>query len=313
MIGIIYKFTIVCGKVKKRNKCPFYIGQHWEKISVDNFIHKRGRYYYQGSGVDWYKYIRKLIALYPDRWCNFIHREVLYAKEGISQKALDVLEQHFIKKYKSHYSFGLGGCNILWGTANKFGSGSPMKDPDIAKRMSKSMIDFYKTERGKMVKKKLSEIWSGDAIIGDKNPNYGHRWTDEMKKAMSEKKIGMYVGDKNPNYGNKWSKEQRKRMSDKMKQKYANTDSNPNPMLGKKRITNGVINTIIPVDTQLPKGFRYGMISKKDRKPLPPFMWITNNKISKRVPKDSVIPEGWRRGIINSFNRYKYENQVIKS
>lgn len=42
-------------------------------------------------------------------------------------------------------------------------------------------------------------------------------------------------------------------------------------------------------------------------------MWITNNKISKRVPKDSVIPEGWRRGSVNSFNRYKYENQVVKS
>lgn len=312
MIGIIYKFTIVCGRVKKRNRCPFYIGQHWERISIDNFIHKRGRNYYQGSGVDWDKYICKLIALYPGKWHNFIHREVLYAKEGISQKALDVLEEHFIKKYKAHYSFGLGGCNILWGTANEFGSGSPMKDANVAKRMSKSMMDFYKTERGKMVKKKLSEMWSGDTIRGDKNPNYGHRWTDDMKDKMRKKMVGRYDGDKNPNYGNKWSKEQRERMSKKIKQKYANTDSNPNPMFGKKRITNGIINTTIPADAPLPEGFRYGMISKEDRKPLSPFMWITNNKISKRVPKDSVIPEGWRRGSINSFNRYKYENQVVK-
>lgn len=313
MIGIIYKFTIVCGKVKKRNKCPFYIGQHWEKISVDNFIHKRGRYYYQGSGVDWYKYIRKLIALYPDRWCNFIHREVLYAKEGISQKALDVLEQHFIKKYKSHYSFCLGGCNILWGTANKFGSGSPMKDPNIAKRMSKSMIDFYKTERGKMVKKKLSEIWSGDVIRGEKNPNYGHRWTDEMKQKASKQKIGVYVGEKNPNYGNKWTDKMKQDLSNKRKDFYAN--GGVNPMSGKKRITNGVINTIIPSDAPLPEGFRYGMKKQNSNKRTGSAgcIYITDNKISKRVPKDSVIPEGWRRGIINSFNRYKYENQVIKS
>lgn len=89
MIGIIYKFTIVCGKVKKRNKCPFYIGQHWERISVENFIHKKGKCYYSGSG-----------------------------------------------------------CNVLHGTANGFGSGSPMKDPIVAKRMSKSMKNFYKTKKG---------------------------------------------------------------------------------------------------------------------------------------------------------------------
>lgn len=313
MIGIIYKFTIVCGKVRKRNKCPFYIGQHWEKISVENFIHKKGRCYYSGSGSNWDKYINELRSLYPKKWRDFIHREVLYAKEGVSQKALDILEEHYIKKYKAHYSYKLGGCNIIMGTANKFGAGSPMKDPNVAKRMSKSMIDFYKTERGKTFKKKLSEMWSGDVISGDKNPNYGHRWTDDMKDKLRKKMVGRYDGDKNPNYGNKWSKEQRESMSKKMKQKYANTDSNP--MFGKKRITNGVINAVIPAGAPLPEGFRYGMKKQNSNKRTGSTgcMYITDNKISKRVPKDSVIPEGWRRGMVNSFNRYKYENQVIKS
>ena len=309
MIGIIYKFTIVCGKVKKRNKCPFYIGQHWEKISVENFLSKSKCSCYTGGGVHWNKFINKLRILYPiGRWRNFIHREVLYAKEGISQKALDVLEAHYIKKYKSHYSYGLGGCNIAWGSV--LNGENPSKDPIVAAKISKALSGRKFSEEHR---KKLRDFWTSDRLSGDKNPNYGHRWTDEMKKDMSEKKIGVYVGDKNPNYGNKWSKEQREVMSKKMKQKYANTDSNPNPMFGKKRITNGVINTIIPANAPLPEGFRYGMISKEDRKPLSPFMWITNNKISKRVPKNSVIPEGWRRGSINSFNRYKYENQVIKS
>lgn len=313
MIGIIYKFTIVCGKVKKRNKCPFYIGQHWERISIENFMRKKGKCYYPGSGSNWDKYINELRSLYPKKWRNFIHREVLYAKEGVSQKTLDILEEHYIKKYKAHYSYRLGGCNVLHGTANRFGSGSPMKDPMVAKRMSKSMKRFYKTKRGEMVKKMLSEMWSGDVISGDKNPNYGHRWTDDMKDKLRKKMVGRYDGDKNPNYGNKWSKEQRERMSKKMKQKYANADSNP--MFGKKRITNGVINTIIPADAPLPEGFRYGMKKQNSNKRIGSTgcMYITDNKISKRVPKDSVIPEGWRRGMVNSFNRYKYENQVVKS
>lgn len=308
MIGIIYKFSIENVDIIEKESI-FYIGQHWEKISVENFLSTDSCRCYTGGGSLWNKYVRKLKNFYRiGEWRKFIHREVLYAKEGISQKALDTLEQHFIKKEKAHYSYRLGGCNIAWGSV--LDGINPATDEVVRKKISKSLSGRKLSQEHR---KKLSEYWTSERLSGENNPNYGHRWTDEMKKAMSEKKIGMYVGDKNPNYGNKWSKKQREVMSKKMKQKYANTDFNPNPMFGKKRITNGVINTIIPADAPLPEGFRYGMISKEDRKPLTPFMWITNNKISKRVPKGSVIPEGWRRGSINSFNRHKYENQVIKS
>lgn len=49
---------------------------------------------------------------------------------------------------------------------------------------------------------------SGSAgLYGEKNPNYGHYWTNEQKKRMSEKRKGSCTGDKNPNYGKPLSDE----------------------------------------------------------------------------------------------------------
>ena len=271
-------------------------------MSGDNGGRKKGKSYYTGSGTLWNSYLNKLRGKCRGKnWRNFIHREVLYAKDGISQKALDVLEEHFIKKYKAHYSLGLGGCNILWGTANKFGSGSPTNDLNVRKAISKWWIDFYKSDEGIAFKKKLRDLWSGDIIRGEKNPNYGHRWTDEMKQKASKQKIGMYVGDKNPNYGNHWTDKMKQDLSNKVKDFYAN--GGVNPMSGKKRITNGIVNKVISSGEPLPYGWRYGMISKHDRKPLSPFIWITDGVNNRRLPKGDEIPNGWRRGAINSFNR----------
>lgn len=300
MIGVVYKFTIICGKIKA-DKRPFYVGQHWEKISVENFLSKSSCRCYTGGGSIWNKYVNKLKTLYPaGRWRNFIHREVLYAKEGISQKALDVLEEHFIKKEKAHYSFGLGGCNVAWGSV--VNGENPSKDPFVRKKISKSLTG---RKLSKTHIKRIKEYWTSDKLAGDKNPNYGHKWTAEMKAKMSEEKRGMYVGNKNPNYGKKWSDEQKDIARKRMIGRYV---GDKNPMSGKKRITNGIVNALISDGDPMPDGFRYGMVSKKDRKPLSPFIWITDNKTSKRIPIGSVIPEGWRRGSINSFNRHKYES-----
>ena len=61
------------------------------------------------------------------------------------------------------------------------------------------------------------------AQVGPLNPNYGHKWTDEQKKAMSEK----LSGENNPNYGKHWSEETKKKQSEsKIGEK--------NPMFGKQ-------------------------------------------------------------------------------
>ena len=306
MIGIIYKFTIIHGGIKKDGCFPFYVGQHYD-VSVDKFLSKKRDNYY-GSGSIWGELINILKKKCKrTRWRNFIKREILYSKEDVSQRVLDKLEEVYIRREKAHYSFGVGGCNILWGTANEFGSGSPAKNPIVAKKISDNKKEFYKTERGNIIRKSLSEYWSDGRINGDKNPNYGHRWTDEMKAEMSKKKKGMYSGKNNPNYGNRWTDEMKKNLSYKSK-KWLKEKGNP--MLGRKRITDGVVNKTIKDGESLPMGFRYGLttIPRELRKSMPKFMWITDNKVNKRVPKDSVIPNGWRRGTVSSLNRYKYEN-----
>jgi len=61
------------------------------------------------------------------------------------------------------------------------------------------------------------------AQVGPLNPNYGHKWTDEQKKAMSEK----LSGENNPNYGKPKTEEQKKKQSESV-------TGSGNPMFGKK-------------------------------------------------------------------------------
>ena len=131
-IGIIYKFTILA-KIKRDGHKPFYIGQHWEKRSIEYFLSRDSDYY--GSGTIWLDSVKGLRRLRPDNWKSFIKREVLYGSNRITQRGLDALEEHFIKKYKSHYSNLNGGCNVLLGTANRFGSTNPMYDKEIINKV----------------------------------------------------------------------------------------------------------------------------------------------------------------------------------
>jgi hypothetical protein len=256
--GIIYKFTILSGhKFNGRN--PYYVGQHWG--SLDN---------YWGSGRIWDDFLKRLRKDYPTCWKKLIKKEILY-ENFCSQRVLDKLEECFIKKEKSHYSYGLGGCNVLWGTANQFGSGSPMKDPIVRKKCSESAILWNiknpdkrkERERKRFLKlhntdykQRISKTLSG-RYVGVLNPNYGNKWNEEQKKKQSDIMKGRYIGVLNPNYGNKWNEEQRRQMSEKKKKQYLNGCINP--MTGKVRINNGVLNKVIDKNSPLPDGYVYGM------------------------------------------------------
>lgn len=261
-IGIIYKLTII-SKYKFDSNKPFYIGQHIDLGKFNSYF---------GSGSIWSDFINKLQKDYPKNWRHFIRREILWSSETCSQKALDKMEEYFIKKEKAHYSYELGGTNVLWGTANKFGSGSPMKDPMVRKKMSEKMKNFHKynpKRANEMETKRLLTLNNGDyknrisktlmgRYKGSKNPNYKNKWTEEQKKALSEKMKGRYKGSKNPNFGNKWTDEQKKAMSEKL-----NKVKRINPMLGKIRINNGIVNSSINIGEEVPKGYKMGMIRWK--------------------------------------------------
>lgn len=218
MIGIIYKFTIIA-KYKKDGHKPFYIGQHWCK-SVDDFLCRD--YSYLGSGHMWYNYISKLKRENPSKWKFFIKREVLCTVTNGSQKTLDKLEEFWIKREKAHYSFEIGGCNILWGATTN-GEFNPMKDPNVAKIVS------YKLRNGShhnVSGKNNPNYGNHSAIKGDKNPmknptiarlnaklRIGKKRTIEQRKRISLAKKGRCLGKNNPNYGRHWTKEMKLRAS----------------------------------------------------------------------------------------------------
>lgn len=256
MKGIIYKFTILTSKI-------YYVGQHCN--NDNNFDN------YWGSGRVWEIYLNKVIKKYPKKWKKLIKREILWSGE-CNQKLLDKLEEVYIRKEHALKSEKMGGCNILPGTSNKFGSGSPMKISSVARKQSKSMKKFYKEhpEEAKKIKErrqwaldntdykeKISKTLKG-RYVGEKNPNYGNYWTLAQKRVMSRKMAGRYKGKNNPNYGNKWSEEKKKEMSEKLRKKNSEKGY-VNPMQDRVRITNGKVNITILKDEPLPDGYWYGM------------------------------------------------------
>lgn len=242
----IYKTTcLINGKI--------YIGQRTKKFRTDGYL---------GSET--------LISLAINKYGkeNFT-KELL--RECSSQKELDRWEQIYIIKHKSFNKYI--GYNILKGSSNEFGCGSPMLIPEVAKKCSDGNKRFMSSDKGKQQKIKMSNAMKekhkdpkyakkkselGKALVGDKNPNYGNKWSDEQKKDLSDKMKGRYNGDKNPNHGNNWSDEQKKSLSKKLKESGANKGKN-NAMYGRVRITDGLNNKTIVKGEDIPSGWRLGM------------------------------------------------------
>lgn len=164
MYGIIYKFTIVA-KYKFDGHKPFYVGQRWESKSIDKFL-SRNCNNYSGSGTIWTDFIKRLKQDYPIYWRKLIKREVLYASEMVNQKGLDILEEYYIKKEQSHYSYQKGGCNILWGSSFGRGNKSPTKDPLVRKKMRENHADVSGSN---------NPFYGDHRFAGKNNPFYGKK------------------------------------------------------------------------------------------------------------------------------------------
>ena len=263
VMSIIYKFTIIA-KYEYFGHKPYYVGQH-SGNSFDS---------YWGSGSIWNDFLNSLKKKYPDNWKRLIRREVLWSGE-CSQKTLDKLEEIYIRKERAHYSCKNGGCNVLWGTANNFGSGSPSKDILVKKKISKSRKGKCCGEEHFMfgkhwdenVKKKNS-ISNIGKQSGEKHWHFGKHWSDEIKK-----KIGIGNSGKKPWLGKHHTEETKRKLSEHFTGKTWSEESkrkmsksvtgNKNPMYGKMRITNGVENRIIDSNSLIPDGWRRGITRKK--------------------------------------------------
>lgn len=223
MSGIIYKFTII-SNLKYFGHKPFYVGQSMRDISRKQFL-RNDCYVYDGSGKTWERFCKGLKRKFPTCWRKLIKREVLFYSERITQKGLDSLESYFIKKEKSHYSYRLGGCNVLWGTANRFGSGSPMKDPNIAAKVTEQLKGRRGAKRSKegrinmsiaakrswenaeRRRKRVSEITKERMRNGGREHlskvKKGKRFTEEHKRKISLNHAD-FSGSKHPLFGSRF-------------------------------------------------------------------------------------------------------------
>lgn len=243
MRGTIYKFTILAGVLYNGHK-PYYVGQY----VGDKF------YSYWGSGRLWVRFVKGLKNKFPSCWRKLIKREVLF--EGkCSQKTLDKLEEIYIRKNFAIYSNGLGGCNILSGTSVNFGSGSPMKDPDVARRVTEQL-------RGRKRKPHSEETKRIMSISAKKS------WinADERRKSISEK-----VSKRMQNGGAEYLSRVRKghEVSEetrlKIKQNHADFHGKNHPCYGIRYrwVTNGKENIRLHYDKDIPSGFYLGKTQKK--------------------------------------------------
>ena len=153
-IGIIYKLTILA-KYKFYGQRPLYVGQHWGMEDFNSYF---------GGGTIWDDFLNVVKKDYPLHWKKFVRREILY-QGACDQRALDFLEQYYIKREMAHYTEEKGGCNVLRGTANAFGAGSPMKDENCKRKQAESLKKYY-DEYG--------------------HPCLGKRATPELRKRLSE-------------------------------------------------------------------------------------------------------------------------------
>lgn len=221
MYGIVYKFTALTLTDSNGNNY-FYVGQH-TCSDLESFKEQRKNSYW-GSGVAWNrKVLKPLKDKYPTCWFKLIRREILRVTYAL-QPLLSISERYFINRTKALYVENKGGLNWQEGgyrnyisqedirkiisyklrngshhdvSGNKnpnFGNGkaimgnkNPMKNPDIAKLNAELRRGKKRTLEQR---RRISEAKKG-RCLGKDNPNFGRKWTAEMKLKMSLKKKGL--------------------------------------------------------------------------------------------------------------------------
>ena len=159
----------------------------------------------------------------------------------------------------SLYSENLGGGNILPGTANKFGSGSPMKDPEVARRVTEQL-------RGRKGAKRTEE--------GKRNISIGEKrsWinADDRRKIVAEK-VSYYMQHggaeklSKERKGIKFSEETKRKISEN----HADFRGDKHPLYGSRFIwiTNGIENKRFNGgELEIPIGWRKGKIDNRNKK-----------------------------------------------
>lgn len=120
--------------------------------------------------------------------------------------------QHYIKPENSATDGYLGSGKILKQAVKKYGKENFEREIlEVCTYENVADREIYWIEildsRNSDVGYNLSLGGLGPRLLGEDNPNFGNKWTDEMKKESSDRMKGKYDGEKNPFYGKKHCKE----------------------------------------------------------------------------------------------------------
>jgi len=147
---------------------------------------------YMGSGL----YFKRALEKYGKE--NF-KSEILYDVET-AELAFFIeellVDEDFIKRDDNYNLRGGGGRGII--------------GPDSKIKMSLAKHGIYDGEKNPMY---------GKRFYGKDNPNFGNKWTEDKKRALSNKIIGKYSGENNPMYGKQHSEETKRKQSEVKKGK----------------------------------------------------------------------------------------------
>lgn len=169
-----------------------YIGITGQDTPEDRW--RNGRGYRTG-------YFKNAILKYG--WDNFEH-EIL--EDGLTLDEANEKEKYYIQFYNS---FGENGYNLTLG-----GDGSSGYKPSLEVRHNSSeyMKAYWTDERKAEIsveRRKPDSVYQSvefkqkisNKVTGERNPNYNHKWTDEMKEALREKQKNnpIYRNENNPN------------------------------------------------------------------------------------------------------------------
>lgn len=209
-----------------RNYCVYI---HTNKINGKKYVGQtcqwppEKRWGLNGVGYKHNEYFYRSIQKYG--WDNFEHQII---KTNLTKENANELEEILIKKLgaldrSKGYNFRHGGNNGKHSeeTKKKLKRAWEHRDRTMPEHVKEALI---KANTGRHPSeetiRKISEAQKGKPRFyarGEGNVNYGRHYTDEERRAMSER----MKGENNPNYGKHFSEEHKRKLSESNMGHYA--------------------------------------------------------------------------------------------
>lgn len=131
----------------------------------------------------------------PKSWCN---GDMEYMVKDKRNLVLLTAKEHYLAHHllMKMYPENRSMVSAFWAMTNKNRNKhivTAIQYESAKKAQAKCMSERIVTEE---TKQKQSDYWKG-RMVGDKNPNYGNKWSDEQRERMSRQRKGLTLNGTN--------------------------------------------------------------------------------------------------------------------